>query len=83
MHLVHDCAHMTCTLTRVLKIFSTELFHDFYLLWCCCGLLQVWSAGILAFPYIDLPFTRFGKAMKARQQLLAMLQVSTVLVQVT
>jgi hypothetical protein len=35
----------------------------------------VWANGILGFPYINLPFTRFGKAMKARQELLKWLQV--------
>lgn len=41
--------------------------------------LQAWADGILAFPYWDLPFTRFGRALKARQQLLGWLQVGLTL----
>jgi hypothetical protein len=36
---------------------------------------QVWANGILAFPYINVPFTPFARALKARTELLRWLQV--------
>lgn len=34
-----------------------------------------WANGLLGWPYIDLPFTRFGKARRAKQDLLDWFQV--------
>ncbi|KIY92992.1 Cytochrome P450 26C1 [Monoraphidium neglectum] len=33
-----------------------------------------WTKGLLAWPFIDLPFTPFGKALRARQELLDFFQ---------
>eukprot|EP00878_Enallax_costatus_P002591 GHUV01002773.1.p1 GENE.GHUV01002773.1~~GHUV01002773.1.p1 ORF type:complete len:523 (+),score=179.47 GHUV01002773.1:316-1884(+) len=33
-------------------------------------LYGTWASGLLGWPYIDLPFTRFGKAQRAKQELL-------------
>jgi hypothetical protein len=38
-------------------------------------LYTTWAGGLLAWPFIDLPWTPFGKAVRAKQQLLAWFQV--------
>eukprot|EP00878_Enallax_costatus_P034082 GHUV01037700.1.p1 GENE.GHUV01037700.1~~GHUV01037700.1.p1 ORF type:complete len:142 (-),score=25.55 GHUV01037700.1:227-652(-) len=38
-------------------------------------LYGTWASGLLGWPYIDLPFTRFGKAQRAKQELLDWFQV--------
>lgn len=37
-------------------------------------LFKVWTAGLFAWPFLDIPFSPFNKAMKARNQLLARFQ---------
>jgi hypothetical protein len=39
------------------------------------GLYTTWAGGLLAWPFIDLPWTPFGKAVRAKQQLLDWFQV--------
>jgi hypothetical protein len=41
------------------------------------GLYTTWAGGLLAWPFIDLPFTPFGKAVRAKQELLDWFQVGT------
>jgi hypothetical protein len=38
-------------------------------------LYKVWSGGLLAWPYINLPFTPYWNAMKAKEDLFAHFQV--------
>ncbi|KAF8055110.1 CYP716B1 [Scenedesmus sp. PABB004] len=35
------------------------------------NLFSAWTGGLLAWPFLDLPFTPFGRAMAARRELLA------------
>jgi cytochrome P450 len=37
------------------------------------GLFEIWLKGFMGVPF-DLPFTTFGRAMRAREQLLAMVE---------
>ena len=37
-------------------------------------LFKVWTAGLFAWPFLDIPFSPFSKAMKARDQLQARFQ---------
>jgi hypothetical protein len=47
------------------------------------GLYTTWAGGLLAWPFIDLPWTPFGKAVRAKQQLLDWFQVRLQVVQET
>lgn len=38
-------------------------------------LYSTWAGGIVGWPFIDLPFTAFGKAKRAKQELLNWFQV--------
>uniref|UniRef100_A0A383WDQ0 Cytochrome P450 n=1 Tax=Tetradesmus obliquus TaxID=3088 RepID=A0A383WDQ0_TETOB len=40
------------------------------------GLYTTWAGGLLAWPFIDLPWTPFGKAVAAKQQLLDFFQAA-------
>jgi hypothetical protein len=39
------------------------------------SLYTTWAGGLLGWPFIDLPWTPFGKAVRAKAQLLAWFQV--------
>ncbi|KAF8059378.1 HISN7 [Scenedesmus sp. PABB004] len=39
-------------------------------------LYLAWADGLLAFPYVSLPFTRYGRALAARRDLIAWLQAA-------
>jgi cytochrome P450 len=41
-------------------------------------LYGTWAAGLQDWPFLQLPFTRFGKAMAARQQLMDIFKAAIV-----